>query len=110
MCIIDPIHNGYSNSLYRRVMFPNYLSIMPQVVAVWCREKGHDLYYSIFTGTQKLVKMAPDDTDIVFISGFAYTAQLAYALSNYYRSRGMVTVLGGPHARSYPGDASKYFD
>ncbi|HBP90463.1 MAG TPA: radical SAM protein [Nitrospiraceae bacterium] len=27
-----------------------------------------------------------------------------------FRGRGAVTVLGGPHARSYPQDAAKYFD
>ena len=31
-------------------------------------------------------------------------------LSNLLRSRGAVTVLGGPHARCYPEDARKYFD
>ncbi|MBS3770955.1 MAG: radical SAM protein, partial [Bacteroidales bacterium] len=36
--------------------------------------------------------------------------QFAYALSNYYRSKGIVTVLGGPHARCYPEDACLYFD
>ena len=33
-------------------------------------------------------------------------AQLAYALSNLFRQRGAVTVLGGPHARCYPEDAA----
>jgi hypothetical protein len=51
-----------------------------------------------------------DQTDIVFISSFTYTAQLAYALSNYFRSQGIVTVLGGPHSRCYPEDACLYFD
>ena len=27
-----------------------------------------------------------------------------------FRSRGAVTVLGGPHARCYPEDARRYFD
>src|SRR5439155_770894 len=35
---------------------------------------------------------------------------LAYALSNLFRSRGAITVLGGPHARCYPEDARRYFD
>ncbi|MCJ7716701.1 MAG: hypothetical protein MUO54_09295, partial [Anaerolineales bacterium] len=48
--------------------------------------------------------------DIVIISSFSFTAQLAYALSTYFRSRGIATVLGGPHARSYPDDACLYFD
>ena len=46
----------------------------------------------------------------MFIGAFTEAAQLAYALSNLFRSRGAVTVLGGPHARCYPQDAQKYFD
>jgi hypothetical protein len=52
----------------------------------------------------------PDDLDIVFIGAFTSAAQLAYALSAQFRSKGIVTVLGGPHARCYPTDARKYFD
>lgn len=108
--IIDLIHNKPSRSLYRRYMFSNYASIMPQVIGVWCRDEGHEVHYSIYTGTQKINTLVGDHTDLVFISSFSFTAQLAYALSAYYRSLGMVTVLGGPHARSFPEDASLYFD
>jgi len=108
--IIDLIHNSPSFSLYRLAMFPNYISIMPQIIGVWCREEGHEVNYSIFTGLQNLNDLTKDQTDLVFISSFTFTAQLAYALSNYYRSKGIVTVLGGPHARCYPEDASLYFD
>ena len=41
---------------------------------------------------------------------FANIMPLAYALSNFYRAKGAMTVLGGPHARCYPEDAAKYFD
>jgi hypothetical protein len=108
--IIDLIHNRPSNSLYRRFMFANHASIMPQVIGVWCKEEGHEVHYSIYTGSQRIQSLAMEGTDIAIISSFSFTAQLAYALSAWYRSRGMVTVLGGPHARSYPEDASLYFD
>ncbi len=91
-------------------MFPNYISIMPQIVGVWCREEGHEVHYSIFTGTQNLSTVLADSVDLVFISSFTYTAQLAYALSSFFHSNGIVTVLGGPHARCYPDDACLYFD
>ncbi len=110
ICIIDMIHNSPSHSLYRHIMFPNYTSIMPQIIGVWCKQEGHSVHYSIFTGSQKIKDLLPDQTDLVFISAFTYTAQLAYAFSNYFRSRGIVTVLGGPHARSYPQDACLNFD
>ena len=47
----------------------------------------------------------PADLDLLFIGAFTQAAQLAYALSNIFRQRGAVTVLGGPHARCYPEDA-----
>ena len=108
--IIDIIHNCASQSLYRRVMFPCYISIMPQIIGVWCKEEGHEVCYTIFTGSQNLRDLLVNKTDLVFISSFTYTAQLAYALSNYFRSQGIVTVLGGSHARCYPEDACRYFD
>lgn len=83
---------------------------MPQIIGVWCKEEGHIVNYSIFTGSQSLKDLLFDKTDLVFISSFTYTAQLAYALSNYFHSKGITTVLGGPHARCYPDDACQYFD
>jgi hypothetical protein len=52
----------------------------------------------------------PENVDLVFICAFTESAQTAYAMSALFRSRGAVTVLGGPHARCYPQDAVKYFD
>jgi len=83
---------------------------MPQIIGVWCREEGHIVNYSIFTGSQNLYNLLSLQADLVFISSFTYTAQLAYALSNFFHSHGIVTVLGGPHARCYPEDACLYFD
>jgi hypothetical protein len=108
--IIDLIHNSPSQSLYRRIMFPNYISIMPQIIGVWCKEAGHEVNYGIFTGSQKLRDLMTAKTDLVFISSFTYTAQLAYAISGFYHTLGITTVLGGPHARCYPEDALLNFD
>jgi hypothetical protein len=108
--VIDLIYNSSSQSLYKKAMLPNYMSIMPQVVAVWCSGEGHKVMYSLFTGSQTLLDLPEDNTDLVFISSFTFTAQIAYALSNFFRSKGIPTVLGGPHARCYPVDACKYFD
>jgi hypothetical protein len=77
---------------------------------VWCKEEGHDVTYLCYTGFENLIEELPRDVDIVFIGAFTEAAQLAYALSNQFRSRGAVTVIGGPHARCYPEDAQKYFD
>ena len=52
----------------------------------------------------------PDKVDVVFVSSFTQAALTAYAVSNLFQQKGAVTVLGGPHARCYPEDASLYFD
>src|SRR5262249_32600923 len=41
---------------------------------------------------------------------FSRASYLAYAIAMRYRARGAVTVLGGPHARSFGAHAAPYFD
>jgi hypothetical protein len=108
--IVDLVSRGPTRALFLRLMGANLASLMPQVVGVWCREAGHDVSYHCYTGSEDLLRELPDDLDLVFIGAFTEAAQTAYALSNFCRSRGAVTVLGGPHARCYPQDAQRYFD
>ncbi len=96
--------------MYKRIMNANYSSIMPQVVARWCEEEGHDVTFVCYTGRENLIEELPDNVDLVFVGAFTQSALLAYALSNLFRSKGAVTAIGGPHARSYPQDARQYFD
>jgi len=108
--IIDLVARGPSRTLSARVMNANMASIMPQSIAAWCAQDGHDVTFLCYTGVEDLARSMPDNIDIVFIGAFTEAALAAYALSNFFRSRGAVTVLGGPHARCYPEDAVKYFD
>jgi hypothetical protein len=108
--ILDLVTKGPSRSLWGRLMQPNFASIMPQVIGVWCEEAGHDVRFVCYTGREDLARELPADTDVVFIAAYTQAAQLAYALSRLYRRRGAVTVIGGSHARCYPDDAARYFD
>jgi hypothetical protein len=108
--ILDLVTKSPRNSLYGRLMNANLASIMPQVLAVWCEEAGHQVSYVCYTGGEDLLAELPDDLDVLFIGAFTQAAQLAYALSHLFRQRGAITVLGGPHARCYPEDAQQYFD
>ncbi|HVD31939.1 MAG TPA: hypothetical protein VNC19_00065, partial [Gemmatimonadales bacterium] len=108
--ILDLVTKSPNPSLYGRVMNANLASIMPQVVGVWCEQEGHHVRFVCYTGMEDLLEELPPDLDLVFIGAFTQSAQLAYALSNFFRKRGAVTVLGGPHARCYPEDARKYYD
>jgi len=110
VAVIDLVTKGPTKALYARIMHANLASIMPQIVALWCEKEGHDVTFECYTGFENIVEDLPTDFDLVFIGSFTQAAQLAYALSNYFRSNGAVTVLGGPHARCYPQDAVKYFD
>ena len=100
--VIDLVTKGPTRALYARVMHANLASIMPH--------EGHQVTFVCYTGLENLVEELPGSVDLVFIGAFTEAALLAYALSNLFRSRGAVTVLGGPHARCYPEDARKYFD
>ena len=108
--IIDLVAKAPTRTTWMRVMGANFVSIMPQVVAAWCEEQGHDVTLVTYTGRENLLADLPSGTDLVFISSFTEAALLSYALSSLFRSRGAVTALGGPHARCYPQDAQKYFD
>ena len=81
---------------------------MPQVVAVWCEELGHKVRFICYTGREDLHQELVEETDIVsLLVPLPVLLLTAYAISNLFRTRGAVTVLGGPHARSYPQDSAQ---
>jgi hypothetical protein len=108
--VLDLVTKAPTRALYARVMHPNLASIMPQVVGAWCERAGHNVHFVCYTGFEDLLDELPSDLDLLFVGAFTQSAQLAYAVSNLFRRRGAVTVLGGPHARCYPEDAAQYFD
>ena len=107
--VIDFAERGPTRDLFKRKMSPSFASVMPQAVAVWCEELGHDVRYLCYTGYEDLTGLA-DETDFLIVGGFTLSACTAYALSAIYRAKGALTALGGPHARCYPEDAARHFD
>ncbi|HEV8481296.1 MAG TPA: radical SAM protein [Candidatus Eisenbacteria bacterium] len=110
IAIVDLVARGPTRALYGRLMHANLASIMPQVLAVWCEEMGHDVRLICYTGFEDLASLLPTDIDLLVIGAFSQAAQLSYAVSHLFRQRGVITALGGPHARCYPEDSRKYFD
>jgi len=49
-------------------MNANLVSIMPQVVAVWCEQHGHDVTFVCFTGYENLVDELPDNVDLISLA------------------------------------------
>jgi hypothetical protein len=108
--VLDLVTKGPTRALWGRMMQPNFASIMPQVVGVWCEEAGHDVRFVCYTGREDLCRELLGESDVLFVAAYTQSAQLAYSLSTLCRERGVVTILGGSHARCYPEDAAQYFD
>jgi hypothetical protein len=99
-----------TRALWSRLMNANLAGIMPQVLGTWCERAGHRVHYSCFTGFGDPLAELPETLDVLFVGAYTNAAPFAYALSSLFRRRGVVTVLGGPHARSFPEDAARFFD
>jgi hypothetical protein len=110
IAIVDLIAPGPLHDLYARVMLPSFGTVMSQVVAVWCSQAGHDVRLLSYAGRGELDELGLDRFELVFFCAFTQSALAAYATSRWLRSRGVVTVLGGPHARAYPQHARGQFD
>ena len=52
--IIDVISRGPIETLYARAMRANLSAIMPQVLAVWCEEEGHEVFMAYHSGPQNM--------------------------------------------------------
>ena len=108
--VLDLVARGPTRKYFSRIMNPNYASVMPQAVAVWCEQLGHRVLFLCYSGSEDLSREIPGETDRLIVGAFSRSAQAAYAVSNLFQRRGTVTALGGPHARCFPQDAARYFD
>ena len=106
----DSVWQNWGTRYYGLRFKRHYASIMPQAVAVWCRQLGHDVTYATYYGQQDPQSLLPDQLDVVFISTYTQASAAGYALAKLYRGRGTLTVIGGPHARSFPTDCLRFFD
>lgn len=104
-----PLTGGLSR-LYGLYFRKQFMSVAPQAVAVWCRELGHEVHYATYYGQRDPAALVPDDLDVLFVGAYTQASALAYALATLFRRRGALTVIGGPHARSFPTDCLRFFD
>jgi hypothetical protein len=103
-------HSVDTPYLRGRAIAPATASVMPQAVAAWAEELGCDVHYAVWSSREDLLGLLPDDRQVVFIAAFTRASFVAYALSRTLRAAGVVTVLGGPHAHSFPEHARDHFD
>lgn len=108
--LVDTPVNGPLERLYGIYFRKQFMSIAPQAVAVWCRELGHEVHYATYYGQCDPLALLPDELDVLFVASYTQASALAYALAAAFRRRGTLTVIGGPHARSFPTDCLRFFD
>ncbi|MEG3641379.1 B12-binding domain-containing radical SAM protein [Magnetococcus sp. PR-3] len=100
----------WMDRVYHTTTTKQMSSVMPQSIAVWCRQLGHQTYYKTYYGVGKIENAFPDDLDIIFISSSTINSPVCYALAKQFRKAGVRTVFGGPHARAFPVDCLRFFD
>jgi hypothetical protein len=108
--IEDSASEGWTDFVYRGLFKKYHASITPQAVSVWCRQLGHQVSYATYYGQRDPLKLLPDQLDVVFIATYTQASALAYALSKVYRTRKVLTIVGGPHAKAFPTDCLRFFD
>jgi hypothetical protein len=108
--LTDTRTSGWVERAYHHFLTRQYVSIVPQAIAVWCREMGHTVTYTSYYGQADAHTLLPKDLDVLFVCNTTRAAGIAYALAKIYRKRGTRLVIGGPHAKSYPADCLRYYD
>jgi len=108
--VSDTVPSSPRELPYAHLFRRQNVSIMPQCVSAWCRALGHRVTYASYYGQRAPESLLPSDLDLVFLCCTTQASGLAYALAKIHRRRGTRTVLGGPHARSFPHDALRFFD
>ena len=108
--ILDTVSKNWVNSLYTTHFRKQFYGIVPQAVSVWCRELGHQVFYTTYYGQENPKSLLPNDLDVIFISAFTQASALAYALAKLYRREKTLSVIGGPHAKAFPEDCLRFFD
>ena len=108
--LTDTRTSGWIDRAYSHVLTKQFASITPQAVAFWCRQLGHHVHYTTYYGQADPVRLLPDDLDVLFVSAYTRSSGLAYALARLFAGRRTLTVIGGPHAKAYPADCTRYFD
>jgi hypothetical protein len=107
--VVDTASTSWTDLAYGSYFKKFHASIIPQAVAVWCRQLGHQVSYATYYGQRDPVSLLPDGLDVVFITSYTQASALAKGqilesmpFSFYYTPYLVTTV---PH---YP--ATEYYD
>ena len=101
---------SWGDRIYHGLFVKQYASLIPQAISVWCRQLGCETFYATYYGVGRPERLLPQDLDLVYLCGCTGASSLIYALAKLYRKAGTFTVIGGPHAESFPADCLRFFD
>lgn len=75
--LVDVPSRTWMRHLQVKYYRAQFMSIMPQVLSVWCRQMGHDTHYATYIGLDRPEVLMPSDLDILFISTYTQASALA---------------------------------
>ena len=102
--------SSLADTIHHAAFTKQFASVTPQAISVWCRQLGYETFYATYYGVGRPDRLLPLDLDFVFFCGCTLGSPLIYALAKLYRKGGTFTVIGGPHAESFPTDCLRFFD
>ena len=77
------------------------------------RDNGHEVEVSLIQDAKDsnlLQKVCQSNYDLIGLSAYTGFHKTIFELSNYFRSRGLKTVIGGSHATFFSSDCLNYAD
>ena len=58
--VIDILGKSASKRIFSRYSRANNMSIMPQVIAVWAEQLGHEVHFACYSGPELFIGDLPD--------------------------------------------------
>lgn len=97
---------------YGSGVFPLFLRYAPLNLITLAALVPQELRGNITIYDESVDKITPSDitADIVGLTGITGVSMRSYAYADYFRSRGIFTVIGGPHATLMPQEALQHAD
>ena len=61
--LLDNVTPSHVDTVFGRIFRRQLYSIMPQAIAVWSRELGHNVFYATYFGQSDPIALLPDDLE-----------------------------------------------
>jgi radical SAM superfamily enzyme YgiQ (UPF0313 family) len=97
---------------YKSGVFSHFLRYAPLNMVTLAALVPKDLKGTIRIYDESVEQLDPSEisADIVGLTGITGVSKRSYAYADYFRSKGIFTVMGGPHATLMPTEAKQHVD